>query len=274
MHGSGFAPARAFALGSPFAAASAVAAGGRAHEARLFAERQGRAIQRTPALRSRSSGQLARAQVRQRGCISFGDFSLGTQRKVTRSPAGEWNALLRNVTRKTRTHARVAWPPRHRLLLRCHERQLRKAPRRRPSARHARSAGQAKTRASAHGNPPDQRRAEEITSAKEERRRRRPCATQELKIAATAKELRALDQKLVAQQDKLAQLEAQRDALDANSQTPARGARGAAAFGLRARPQRGIAPAAGAGRCRLDRPHARVLPLFRARARRRDRALC
>ncbi len=37
---------------------------------------------------------------------------------------------------------------------------------------------------------------------------------QELKLAATAKELRALDQKLVAQQDKLDKLVVQRDALD------------------------------------------------------------
>lgn len=37
---------------------------------------------------------------------------------------------------------------------------------------------------------------------------------QDLKVAATAKELRAIDQKLAGQQDKLKQLEAQRDVLD------------------------------------------------------------
>ena len=42
---------------------------------------------------------------------------------------------------------------------------------------------------------------------------------QELKIAATAKDLRAIDQKLAAQQDKLGELETQRDALNVKLQT-------------------------------------------------------
>jgi hypothetical protein len=49
-------------------------------------------IQRTPERPREPGGQDAR-KARYLGCVSFGDFSLHKQRKVTRSPAGRVEAL-------------------------------------------------------------------------------------------------------------------------------------------------------------------------------------
>jgi len=65
---------------------------GGAQDARQFAACTWMCIQRTPEPAREPGGQDAR-KARYLGCVSFGDFSLHKQRKVTRSPAGRVEAL-------------------------------------------------------------------------------------------------------------------------------------------------------------------------------------
>ena len=137
-------------------------------------------------------------------------------------------------------------------------------------AQHAAQEAQAKQKL-------DQVRAEikKITDAERQISEQRGGAVsalreQELKVAAASKELRALDQQLASQQGKLDRLQKDRDALDSETQGSARSARRAGAFGVRDGPWRRTEAAARAGSHRRHQPHARLLPLFRAGARRRD----
>src|SRR5678816_3124043 len=65
---------------------------GRAQDAREGAARTWMCAQRPPEPAREPGGQDAR-KARYLGCVSFGDFSLHKQRKVTRSPAGRVEAL-------------------------------------------------------------------------------------------------------------------------------------------------------------------------------------
>ena len=65
---------------------------GGAQDARQFAACTRMCIQRTPEPAREPGGQDAR-KARYLGCVSFGDFSLHKQRKVTRSPVGRVEAL-------------------------------------------------------------------------------------------------------------------------------------------------------------------------------------
>src|SRR5580765_5664784 len=84
---------------SPFAAARAgrKCPQDRAHDAREFVARARTCVQRTPPC-PREPPQAARHP----GCISFGYFSLGKQRKVTRAPDARGKANGR-VRRRSRT---------------------------------------------------------------------------------------------------------------------------------------------------------------------------
>jgi septal ring factor EnvC (AmiA/AmiB activator) len=95
---------------------------------------------------------------------------------------------------------------------------------------------------------------------------------QELKISATAKEVRALDQKLEGQQARLAQLVKQRDALEATLKTQREALAGAAAFSLRDGRNEELRLLLARTRSdRSGRPDC-LLPLFRTRPRCRNRA--
>jgi len=65
---------------------------GRAQDAREGAARTRMCAQRPPEPAREVGGQDAR-RPRYLGCVSFGDFSLHKQRKVTRSPVGRVEAL-------------------------------------------------------------------------------------------------------------------------------------------------------------------------------------
>ena len=176
---------------------------------------------------------LRTAQVRWRGCVSFGDFSLHKQRKDTRSPAGEWNALRLNVTRSPIGEWKLRTSGEWSALLQKATPQHKNTLRLRVTATCLLLAGIA----SAHAQDDDPQRATQEAQAKQKLDQVRAeihqladaqkatsgektdvaaaLREQELKMATSAKELRTLDQKLIAQQDKLADLQAQRTTLNA-----------------------------------------------------------